>query len=548
MNGLKNYPKTFSNLFKIMQISLLLAAAFLIVFLTDGTRNVYLQLFYIPLILSAYYWGVKGGISAAIISGIILGPFMPLSVSEGIMQSTSNWVIRLLIYMLIGYIIGYAFNRMARLDREAQERNLINLLTGIYNTNKLLIDLEKRIEEGEKFTLISIKLTNIESIEKYLDYKIVEEIIKGLVSGLEHRCGKDAIYSSSNDEIILIACSNCKYRENVNNTIKKYSNPVKVKNYTFRLALKIGMYDYNGGYESPIEIFNKARIAYEQGDSKESGIYYYKDELEEQRREALEITGSLLEAIKKNELYLVYQPKINIIDNSIVGVEVLVRWDRGDKKPLGPSVFIVIAEEIGYIREISRFIINNAITQIIEWKNKGIKINYSINLSAKELCDKDFMEWTKQFFKDNEIDKSMFEIEITERVLAKEGKKVFDILQNLRNMGYKVSIDDFGTGFNSLMSAVEFPVDTLKIDKYFIDSLNRYDIREIVSAIIKYAHKLKIKVIAEGVETERQLKVLRRLKCDMVQGYYYSKPLLPDEFERFYYEFNNLEEEYQKVQ
>jgi predicted signal transduction protein with EAL and GGDEF domain len=320
MNDIRIIPKNIKNLFNILLIFVLLTASFIIVYLTDGTRNVYLQIFYIPLILSAYFWYVYGGLCVAIISGILLGPFMPLSVSEGIMQSTGNWIIRMIIFILVGGITGYAFNRMKKLEEEAKETNLIDPMTGSYNTNKLLSDLEERVLKGETFTLISIKLTNIELIEKYLDNSIVKEIIKDLVDDLKHGRGKEAIYSSSNDEIILISSTDCSYLDKINKVILKYSNPVKVKKYTLRLSLKIGIYEHKSRQESPITIFNKARIAYEQGEVKESGIYYYRDELEEQIRKTLEITGTLLEALKNKELYLVYQPKINIIDNTIEGV------------------------------------------------------------------------------------------------------------------------------------------------------------------------------------------------------------------------------------
>ncbi len=537
MNDIRTIPKNIKNLIYILLIFVLLMASFIVVYLTDGTINGYLQIFYIPIILSSYFWYVYGGLCIAIISGILLGPSMPLCISEGIMQSTSNWIIRMIIFILVGGITGYAFKKMKKLEEKAEETNLINPMTGSYNTNKLLSDLEDRVLKGEAFTLISIKLTNIELIEKYLDYNIVKEIIKDLVADLKHGRGKEAIYSSGNDEIILISTTDCSYMDKINKVILKYSNPVKVKKYTFRLSLKIGMYEHRGRYESPITIFNKARIAYEQGEVKESGIYYYRDELEEHIRKTLEITGALLEALKNKELYLVYQPKININDNTIEGVEILLRWDRGDKEPVGPERFIKIAEEIGFIKEITKFVIENAVSQITEWENKGIFVNYSINITAKELHDNDFMGWTKKFFENNDIDRSKFEIEITERVLAKEGKKLIDTLQWLRNLGYKVSIDDFGTGVNSLMSLVEFPIDILKIDKYFIDRLEQYNIRRLVKTIIEYAHRVRLKVIAEGVENEKQLKILKKIKCDMAQGYFYSKPLLPNDFEKYYHDF-----------
>jgi len=543
MNDIRTIPKNIKNLIYILLIFVLLMASFIVVYLTDGTINGYLQIFYIPIILSSYFWYVYGGLCIAIISGILLGPSMPLCISEGIMQSTSNWIIRMIIFILVGGITGYAFKKMKKLEERAEETNLINPMTGSYNTNKLLSDLEDRVLKGETFTLISIKLTNIELIGKYLDYNIVKEIIKDLVADLKHGRGKEAIYSSGNDEIILISTTDCSYMDKINKVVLKYSNPVKVKKYTFRLSLKIGMYEHRGRYESPITIFNKARIAYEQGEVKESGIYYYRDELEEHIRKTLEITGALLEALKNKELYLVYQPKININDNTIEGVEILLRWDRGDKEPVGPERFIKIAEEIGFIKEITKFVIENAVSQITEWENKGIFVNYSINITAKELHDNDFMGWTKKFFENNDIDRSKFEIEITERVLAKEGKKLIDTLQWLRNLGYKVSIDDFGTGVNSLMSLVEFPIDILKIDKYFIDRLEQYNIRRLVKTIIEYAHRVRLKVIAEGVENEKQLKILKKIKCDMAQGYFYSKPLLPNDFEKYYHDFYKLQNE-----
>lgn len=533
-----------SNAYRILLITFLVVFILYIVFITNGSQNVYLHLIYIPIILSSYFWGGRAGLLVAVISGLLAGPLMPLDVAHGIMQDTSNWVVRIIILTIIGGVTGNLFTRVDKLNDEVRKRDLINPITGLSNTNKMLLDLKARIDNKENFTVMSIKLTNIEGIEKYVNHTIVNIIIKKLIDDLKHGCERDSLYSSSNSEIILLACPDCEYLEKALRTIDMYSSAVKVEDYSVRVSLKAGIYFHQHGLENPIEIYNKARIAYEQGGEHESGVYYYNDELENQRKETFEIAGSLHDALINREFYLVYQPKIDILNNTIAGVEILLRWDRGNRTPVGPSKFIKIAEEIGLVKEISKYVIENVTDQIIEWNIKEIKTNYAINITAKELLDPDFIEWTKKVIDEKDLDRSLFEIEITERVISEEGPKLLEILKLLHEKGYRVSIDDFGTGYNSLMSAGEIPFDMLKIDKYFIDRIDRIEIRELVRCIVNYAHGLNKVVLAEGVETKEQLKYLVEMGCDRVQGYYFCKPLLPKEFERYYLEFQHSSEQF----
>jgi len=440
--------------------------------------------------------------------------------------------------MLVGFITGFIFNKADRLARQARARDFISAFSGRYNINKLLLDLKEKMDKGESFTIISLKLTNVEGIEKYVDYKVVGRIIKELISHLECACDDEAIYTSGNDEIVLIDCQNCGYLKKIKLAIEKYSQSVHVENFNFRVSMKAGVYNYRGGNETPIEVFTKARIAYEQGQEKESGIYYYKDELEEHRRQLYELSGALLESVKKDELYLVYQPKINLSDNTISGAEVLIRWNIAGKNEVGPDVFIKIAEDIGFIQEISKFAIKNATSHITEWKNKGLNLSLAVNLTSKELIDDEFNEWARQLLKENNFDISLIEIEITERVVCDRGEELVNLLKRLREKGYKISIDDFGTGFNTLMSITQIPFDIVKIDKYFTHSIERKEIRELIKSVIGYAHKMGKTVVAEGVETKEQARILKAIGCDCAQGYYFSKPLLPHEFEKFYFEYN----------
>lgn len=526
-------------LHKILMVLIVIVIVLFVVFHTGGSKNVYLHLIYLPIIMSAYFWGVKGAVIVAIISGVLAGPLMPLDVPRGIMQSTTNWVSRIIILTIIGFFTGSLFEKINKLSYETKIKDLTNPLTGLYNTRKLLSDLEEKIESGEKFRAITIKLTDMEGIEKYVNQDLVKIITYNIINDLKHESGRHEIYTLNDDEFFSFDYKDCNYLEKIKEIIDKYSIGLKVDDYNVRISIKAGFYDYKGSNETPDEIINKARIAREQGYENQSGIYYYSYELEEKRKENYEIAGALHDALKNKEFYLVYQPMIDIINNTISGSEILIRWDRGERTPIGPGQFIEIAEETGLIKEISRFVLENASSRIAEWRKKGIKTNFAFNINGKELIDDEFNYWAGSVIDQKRLDRSFLEIEITERTVTNNNTKLIETIRKLREKGYTIAIDDFGTGYNTLKSVGEIPFDLLKIDKYFIDLLDRLEIREIVRSIINCSHGLNKFVVAEGVETKVQLDYLKEVKCDFAQGYYFSKPLLPQDFEAYYRDFSN---------
>jgi EAL domain-containing protein (putative c-di-GMP-specific phosphodiesterase class I)/GGDEF domain-containing protein len=533
-----------ANFIKIMMITVLIVAITIFIFITGGTQMVFVHLLYIPIILSSLFWGHYGGLTVGIICGLAAGPLMPLDVFLGIMQDPINWVSRLLMFVLIGFLTGYMIDKIHKLNDEKQKRNLRSPFYNLPNEKKLFSDIENIIESGEHFKLISIKITNLNDIEKYVDNKLAYDIVDDLASKFTACCGERTVYSYEKDELLVLSHENgeAEYEERIKEVIDHYSAfPISMNGYKIRVALKLGVYVYQGGRFSPIEIYTKARIAYEQGEIKESGIYYYDDSLKSKRLEIQDITGALLESVKRNELYVVYQPKIDIQKNKLSGAEALVRWKRNGEKMIGPNIFIPIAEEIGFIDNISKFVFSDAITRMEIWKSKGMNIKCSINTSVKELIHDDYTLWAQDLISSKNADRSDVELEITERAIAYNDKKLIDKMYYLKGLGYQISIDDFGTGYNSLMSVGEIPFDKLKIDKYFIDGIDNIEIAELIRLIIEYVHALGKTVIAEGVETEEQLTILKKLNCDEVQGYYYSKPLLPEEFEAFYMEFNRVQ-------
>lgn len=521
----------------------MIVAVSFFVYVTGGTKNVYVHLMYIPVILSSMFWGPYAGIASGAAAGILVGPSMPKDVVEGIMQEPINWISRLVMFAFIGLVTGYMVDRINKLNEEKQERNLKSPFYDLPNEKKLFADIEHNIKSGINFKLISVKVTNLQEIEKYVDNRLAFDIVIDLAKKLTHFCGEKRVYSYEKDELILLACDGCiaDYEAKIKKELEYYSSyPVTMNGYKIRVSLKVGVYHYRGEDSSPIEMYNKSRIAYEQGEPNESGIYYYDDGFKTRRRELQDITGAMLESIHKNEMFVVYQPKIDIRTNRITGAEALVRWKRNDKDFIGPNIFIPIAEEIGFIDKITRYVFENAVKQVEALKKKGININCSVNISVHELLHDEYTKWDYDFISEQNADRSDFEIEITERAIAYNDTKLIEKMYYLKELGYQISIDDFGTGYNSLMSVGEIPFDRIKIDKYFINRINKTEIAELVRHFIEYVHTMGKTVIAEGVETEDQLKILRQLKCDEVQGYFFSKPLLPDEFEKFYIEFNHI--------
>ena len=528
-------------LVKFLIITISIVAILYFVLITGGTKKVFVQLMYIPIILSSTFWGSYVGLLVGLICGILAGPFIPLDVSNAIMQDPLNWIFRSLIFSFIGFFTGQMIERINRLNLEKQERNFKSPFYDLPNAQRLLNDIKNRIKSKEYFKLLSIKLTNLNEIEKYVDNKIVFDIVDNIVKRLMHYCDRQAIYSYEKDELIVLTCKNCSenYEDKVKEVLEDYfASPITINGYKIRVSLKVGVYIYKGEDNSPIDIYNKARIAYEQGEIKESGVYYYDVNLESKRREIHNITGALLESIQRNEMFVVYQPKIDIINNKISGVEALVRWKRNGNEFIGPNIFIPIAEEIGFINKISKFVFDNVTTQIKEWKSKGIELKCSVNTSVHELIDDTYIAWANDIITSKKVDRTEFEIELTERAISYNDTRLINKMNYLKGLGYQISIDDFGTGYNSLMSVGEIPFDKLKIDKYFIDRIHKIEIAELIKLFIEYAHTLGKVVIAEGVETEEQLNTLKMMNCDEVQGYYYSKPLLPEDIETFYHEFN----------
>lgn len=248
----------------------------------------------------------------------------------------------------------------------------------------------------------------------------------------------------------------------------------------------------------------------------------------------LEMETALRQAIEKEEFVLYYQPKVRLKDGYISSLEALLRWQRPGHGLVSPSDFIPVLEETGLIMHVGNWVIDEACKQIRIWMNSPIgEIQVSVNVSGRQFIEGDLEKYVSQSIKNNHIPANLLELELTESSLMINVEHTLKSMENLKNMGVKISIDDFGTGYSSLSYLRRFPIDKLKIDVAFIRYITTNpDDAAIALTIIRMAHSLKLEVVAEGVETVEQVKFLRRKHCDQIQGYYYCRPLPPFELKQ----------------
>ncbi|MEE4244902.1 MAG: EAL domain-containing response regulator [Kangiellaceae bacterium] len=240
-------------------------------------------------------------------------------------------------------------------------------------------------------------------------------------------------------------------------------------------------------------------------------------------------------AIEQDQLVLFYQPQKLVSEDSVISCEALVRWHHPDHGLIFPGDFIELAEQTGLIDKLTESVISIAVKQLIEWQTHNIPVRISINISPQNIVSLNFPEQLKERLDSHKIDPSMLILEVTETALMSELTQSLDILTRLRLKGFKLSIDDFGTGFSSLSQLHKIPFTELKIDRSFVNKMAfDEESKAIVETCIMLGHKLKMTVVAEGVEDNKTYDLLQQLGCDIAQGFYIARPLPVDEFEHWY--------------
>ncbi len=350
----------------------------------------------------------------------------------------------------------------------------------------------------------------------------------------------DAVFRLGNDEFAIILEEVSKIEDAAKvakKILRTFSLPFKLSYYEDELyisaSIGISIFPQDGSnYE---EIIKNAETAmYQAKELEQNNFQHYSPAMNASTFEHLTMEHQLYKALEQREFIVYYQPIVDIPTSSITGAEALVRWHHPELGLVSPAEFIPIAEETGLIIPIGEHVMRCACEKAKEWQSKGHNnFHISVNLSARQFQQHDLIQKVEIILLLSDLAPQSLELEITESIGMKNAEHTIQILDELKQKGIRISIDDFGTGYSSLSYLKKFPIDTLKIDQSFVRDIGEEEDSEtIVSLIISMAHTLKLRVVAEGVETKKQLAFLKEQKCDLLQGYLFSKPVPAEQFEK----------------
>ena len=391
---------------------------------------------------------------------------------------------------------------------------------------------------GNKLALLFLNIDRFKNINDSLGYSVGDRLLKLIAHRLKGYLENKTtimIRMSGDKFIVLVEYDNVEYIDTlVKGIFKILKEPFEVDIHDLYITTSIGISMYSRNCDSLDNLMKYGETAMHRAkDDGKNGYQYFESFMNIENIRELTLENQLRKALENQELYLVYQPKVNSKDGHISGVEALLRWQSDELGLVSPAEFISIAEETGLIVPIGAWVLEQACTQVRIWNDKGYKITVSVNISAVQLQRYNFLNTVKTILRDTGVNPKYLDLEITENGIMKNLEKSEKIMKELSDMGINISIDDFGTGFSSLSYIKRFQANTLKIDRSFVKDIpDDENDMSITLAIINMARSLKMLTVAEGVENEDQLEFLRKNDCDVIQGYYFSKPVLAEKMDK----------------
>jgi diguanylate cyclase (GGDEF)-like protein len=363
--------------------------------------------------------------------------------------------------------------------------------------------------------------------------KLLQSVAKRLVDCVR---ASDTVSRQGGDEFVVLL-SEVEQLEDGAITARRMLQAVaqshSIDQHDLHVTASIGVSVYPAdGLDADTLVKNADTAMYQAKENGRQSFQFFKPAMNARAVERQSIEEGLRRALERREFTLHYQPKIDLMTGAISGAEALIRWIHPTRGLISPADFIPVAEDCGLILPIGAWVLREACTQARTWMDAGLPVmSMAVNVSAMEFRDENFLDSLVAILGETGLDARSLELELTESVLMKHAASTALILQTLRERGMRVAIDDFGTGYSSLSYLRKFPVDAVKIDQSFVRQISTDgDDTTIVKAVIGMARGLKLRVIAEGVETPEQLAFLRAYRCDEAQGYYFSRPVLPQQF------------------
>nr|WP_320194113.1 EAL domain-containing protein [uncultured Desulfobacter sp.] len=453
-----------------------------------------------------------------------------------------------------------------RLRKEIEERKKVeeeirylafyDSLTGLGNRVLFMDRLNEAIKQaarkGSRFALLFLDLDHFKRVNDTLGHHAGDLLLQGVAENIK-KFVRDSDFASrltplKKKELLVarfggdefsILISDIKEPENAARVAKRILDNIpatyQLDGHEVSVTTSIGISVFPEDGSTAQDLLKHADTAMYHAKSRGRNTYqFFTESMNQVVLERFLIEKGLKKALENGEFILYYQPKLRLSDKKIISAEALIRWHHPQQGMVPPGKFIPIAEESKIILDINRWVIKEACRQVKQWDISGWNdISISVNLSGYKLNNQNIVTYLKDTLSSVELDSKSIEIEITENILLKENKETISTLNAIKALGFKIAMDDFGTGYSSLSYLTSFPLDTLKIDRYFVmNAMSEQNNQVIIKAIIAMGHSLGKKIIAEGIETEDQYHFLKVCGCDEGQGNFFHHPVPADEFEK----------------
>lgn len=433
------------------------------------------------------------------------------------------------------------------LMREKEEKlnhlSFFDILTGLPNRRMIINRIEILVNLAQKnkieFSVVFFDIDAFKKINDSLGHRIADMLLCDFSSRIKENINEEDIIGrlSGNEFAIIVQSINKKDKlfDYIVNLKKLLNEPFIVDSKEINISVSCGIAFYPIDGNNPEELMKSANAALHTAkETQSNSIQFFYKELKENIIKKIEIEKRLKSSIYNKEFFIAYQPQYNI-NKELRGFEALARWNSNDLGNILPKDFIVIAEETRYIIFMGEWMLRNACYRCKQINEKYKKdVMMSVNISAIQIMEEDFVKMVKKVIKETGVEPRLLEFEITESTLISSKDYVISILEELITLGIKIGLDDFGTGYSSLSYLQLFPINTLKLDKLFIDNIMNINMtKKIAGAIISLMHELDIEVVAEGVEHEEQLNYLKEHECDYIQGFLWSEPVDDNDLDKY---------------